>query len=301
MFDVWSTNFLNFFLVFLLLGFVNGLITGVLNLAILGTFDPSPGYFAGSMSSGTPSVGFENRALLGFANLAATATIASLVNGGMTEYAVRRRRGESIAVQPALRSGVQRFFSILGPQLLLTSLVFVVDILPLLWIISQFNLRGPNPGNAIPAIGGAILVIAVGSLFVLYLMIAWTLYAPAIMMEKARATGSLMRSLRMTKGHWWSLFGAVFAVGGLLLIINSALVLPAAALHNPWVTLGAIALTTGLAGSWSVILAAVAYDLLVRQPTFGGPPYFQGPTIGPPVGVAQAPRPPPPASPPSGP
>ena len=105
----------------------------------------------------------------------------------------------------------------------------------------------------------------------------------------------------MTKGHWWSLFRAVFVVGGLLLIINVALVLPAAALHNPWVTLGAIALTTGLAGSWSVILAAVAYDLLVRQPTFGAPTNFQGPTIGPPVGVAQAPRPPPPASPPSGP
>ena len=300
MFDVWTKNFANFFVVFLVLGLVNGLIGGLLGLVIYGTFGPNFGLFPGGPPAGVSTAALGNVLLFAILSVLAGAIVNSIVTGGMTEYAVRRFRGESISLEGALRRGLERFLSILGANILLTLLTLGLVFLPLLLIFLPLSAGGTvDPATALGAICGGLVWLAVGGVVALYVGIAMSLYAPAIMMENANATGSLMRSWRVTKRHWWSLFGAFLIMVILSGIISAALGLPTAFLRNPVVTILAAALASGIVGAWSVILASVAYDLLVRQPSFGPPPYYPGVGMAPPAGAAQAPPPPPaPPSPP---
>jgi hypothetical protein len=66
------------------------------------------------------------------------------------------------------------------------------------------------------------------------------------------------------------------------------------------VTLLVSALVSGITGSWFVILFAVAYDIILRQPMFVAPPYYAGPTTAPPASAPSTPAPPlaPPGPPP---
>ena len=301
-FDVWAKNLLNFFVVFFGLALVNGLIAGLLALAILGTFVSGSGILPASPASFTSS-SLGRFLLLAAATIVATAILNSVVTGGMTEYAVRRYRGESVLVERSIRRGLDRFMSILGANFLLTLLTFGLIILPLLLIISGAFLVGgsTDPGSAIALLCGGLVALAVGGLVALYLSIGLSLYAPAIMMEDKGAVDGLMRSWKITKGHRWSLFGALFVVGILVLIITLAITLPAALIPGPVPTFVAAAIASGLVGSLSVILAGVAYDLIVRQWTFGAPPWFPGGAIAPPAGASQTPQPPPGRSPPPGP
>ena len=301
MFDVWAKNFLNFLVVFLSLAFLNALIAALLAFAILGTFVsgsgvlPAPAGFTGS-SLGALLV-------LSAGTFVSAVILNSAVIGGMTEYAVRRYRGEAVPLERALRRGFDRFLSILGGNFLLTMLTFGLIILPLLLILYGTFLVGgsANPGSAIGLLCGGLAALAVGGLVALYLSIALSLYAPAIMMENKRAVDGLMRSWQITKGYRWSLFGAIFVAGILALVITLAITLPTALVFGPIANLVAGAIASGLVGSLSVILAGVAYDLIVRQRTFGARPYFPGSTISPPAGAMQTPRPPPGQSPPPGP
>jgi hypothetical protein len=66
------------------------------------------------------------------------------------------------------------------------------------------------------------------------------------------------------------------------------------------VSLVTSAIAAGIVGSWTIILEAVAYELISREATFVRPyppPYYPGPTMAPPPGTAQAPPQPPPAPP----
>ena len=299
-FDVWTKNFANFFVVFFVLGLVNGLIGGLLGLAIYGTFGPATSLFPGGPPSGVPTVALGNILFFLILYVLAGAVVNSFVTGGMSEYAVRRFRGESITLERALRRGLERFLSILGANILLTLLTLGLVFVPLLLIFLPFAAGGTvNPATAIGAICGGLVLLVVGSLVALYVGIAMSLYSPAIMMENANATGGLMRSWRITKRHWWSIFGAFLVMLILSSVISGAIGLPFAFLRNPYVTILATAIASGIVGGLFVILASIAYDLLVRQPSFGPPTYYPGVTMAPPAGAAQAPPPPPaPPSPP---
>jgi len=300
MFDVWTKNFANFFVVFFVLALVNGLIGGFLGLAIYGTFGPVISFFPGGPSSSVPTAALGNVLLYAILSVLAGAVVNSIVTGGMTEYSVRRFRGESITLEQALRRGLDKFLSILGANFLLTLLILGLVFVPLLLIFLPFAAGGSvNPATAIGAICGGFVLLAVGGLVALYVGIAMSLYSPAIMMENSNATGGLMRSWRITKRHWWSIFGAFLITVILAGIISAAIGFPLAFLRNPYVSILAAALASGIVGAWFVILASVAYDLLVRQPSFGPPPYYPGVTMAPPAGAAQTPPPPPaPPSPP---
>src|SRR5207244_5916627 len=134
-----------------------------------------------------------------------------------------------------------------------------------------------------------LVFLPIGGLIALYVAIAMSLYAPAIMMENATATSGLMRSWRLTKRHWWSLFGAILAAGLLGGFIVLVITTPISLLRSPFATILAAALANGLVGAWSVILASVAYDLLVRQPSYAPPAYYSGVALPPPAGAAQQP------------
>ena len=213
MFDVWTKGFKDFFLVFLVLGLVNGLLGTLLAFALFGVFvNPSSGIVPSL--TGLPSTNLVT--LILFVILAAISgvIINSIVTGGMAYYSVRRFRGEAITLEAALRKGLEKFLSIFGANFLLSILVFAVILVPLLLLLPLAFAGGTiDPTSAIATICGALVLLVVGGVIALYLSVAMSLYAPAIMFEDTNAVGGLARSWRLTKGHWWSLFGAIVVAG----------------------------------------------------------------------------------------
>lgn len=305
MFDVWVKGFKDFFLVFLVLGLGTGLLGSLLTYAVLGTFVPPTGFVPGSPPSGVTSANLVT--LLVFAVVLAIVGIvlSAIVGGGMTEYSVRRVRGEAITLEQALRRGLEKFLSILGASLLLGLLVFAVILIPLLLLL-PLAFAGPafDPTSGLALICGALALFVVGGVFALYIGVRMSLYAPAIMIENTNAVGGLKRSWAIMKGHWWSLFLPLLAATILASIVNTAITTPAGVLRNPILSIVAAAISSAITGAWSIIVAAVAYDLIVRERMLvppAAPPYYAGPATGTPPGTAQGPPSPPPPAPPRGP
>ena len=310
LFDVWTKNFLPFFVVYLALGAATGALGAVVSYAIFGSVSLGGGFF-GVPSTTLPTVNLGLLVLSLIATFAISAILTSIVSGAMTEYAVRRYRGEPMTVEQAFRRGLQRFLSVLGANILLGLLILGLVTLPFALILVALvaGLGGSTSAVAILC-GGLILLVLLGVL-ALFLYISLALYTPAIMMENESAVGGLSRSWQMTKGHRWSLFAAILVTGILVTVISGAISFPLGLIGSAggpivasFASVVSSALVSAFVGSWIVILVAVAYDLLVRHPTpyFGAaPPYMPGPAVAPPPGAAQV-GPPPPSGPlPSGP
>jgi hypothetical protein len=302
MFDVWTKNFVDFFLVYIVLALVTGALQAGAAIAIFGSF-AGGGFLPGA--SAPTGVGIEAVVLFAVASVVLSVILASIVVGGMTEYAVRRFRGEPMPLQRALRRGLERFLSILGANVLLTLIVFALVLLPIVLFIPVLALGGGDPSTVLAAICGLVLALIIGGVVAVWLYIALSLFAPAIMMENAGAIDGLSRSWRLTKGHRWSIFGATVITAILTAVISGAITLPAAFLGNPIVTILAAALASGIVGPLFVILAAVAYDLILRlpAPVYGAPPPYGPPSYpySTPFVPPASPPQPPPASPPPNP
>ena len=308
MFDVWSKNFLNFFVVFLILSLITGTVGAVLSYAVFGTFDPGGGFVPGSPPASALNVDVATLLLYGIAAVVIAAIIGSIVTGGMTEYAVRKHRAESMTLQQALRRGLDKFLSILGANILLTVIIFGLILTPILLIFPAIAVGSGNPSGALALICGLFVGLIVGGFVAIFVYVACSLYPPAIMMENESAIGGLSRSWAITKGYRWSLFGAILVAAILTGLVSAAITLPVDVIQDrnvrAVVRIVASAIASGIVGAWFVILAAVAYDLIVRQPPslFGAPPpYAPGVGYGPTPGIAPAPPTQPQAPPPGGP
>ncbi len=287
-FEVWSKDLVSYFVVYLVLAAVTGVIGGALSLALIGTFGVGgivPGTPSGAVPSGTSVLSL---LLFAAAAIVASAILSSIVAGGMTEFAVRRFRGESMTVKDALRRGIQRFLSILGANILLTliilALVFVPLVLILALVFAAASGGGAFSGAGIALVCGLLAALVIGGILAIYVYVAMSLYAPAIMMEGAGAVDGLKRSWAMTKGHRLSLFGALFVVFLLSAVVTGAITFPAG-LAGLWVvSLVASALASAIVTPWAIILVAVAYDLIARPfPTVGtAPPAAPGSPLAPP-------------------
>ena len=309
LFDVWTKNFLPFFVVYLALGAATGVLSVAVSFALFGTV------YIGGAFPGVPATTV-SAAKIGLILLYAIATfvisviLTSIVTGAMTEYAVRRYRGESMTVEQALRRGLERFLSILGANVLLGLMILGLVTFPLILILFAL-VAGVSGGAGVIALlcGGLILFVVLGGLAI-FLYVSLALYAPAIMMENSNAVGGLSRSWQMTRGHRWSLFGAILVTSLLAGVIGAAISVPLGLtslvgdpIVSAFVSIVSSAFVSALVGPWIVILVAVAYDLIARHPTpfFGAaPPYAPGPAVAPPRGAAQT-GPSPPSGPPPGP
>jgi len=313
LFDVWTKNFLPFFVVYLALGAATGALSVFLQFVIFRSVYLGGG-FGGLPATTFPTLNLGLILLYAVSIFIVSAILTSIVTGAMTEYAVRRYRGEPMTVERALRRGLERFLGVLGANLLLGLILFGLVTIPLLLILVALvsGLSGATGTTALLC-GGVILFVVLGVL-ALFLYVSLILYAPAIMMENASAVGGLSRSWQMTRGHRWSLFGAILVASILAGIIGLAISVPLNFTGSQVGPIGAAvvsvvssALVSAFVGSWIVILVAVAYDLMVRRPIpyFGAaPPYTPG-FVAPPPGAAQVgPSPatgPPPSGPPPGP
>ncbi len=216
--------------------------------------------------------------------------LGAIVNGGMSFFAVERHREHPVALATAIKRGLDHFLSIIGASILVGLVVGGLFLLAFAMVI------GGIVGRSLGLIGIGLSLLLVAIPVAIFLGIALSLFTPAIMMENEDAIGSLGRSWRLTQGRRLSLFGAYLLLGIIGAIISAIITLPANLTRNPVVSAAAAAIARGIAGSWSLIGAAVAYDLIVRYT----PASFQyyGPGWGTPAPpYMPQPRPPPPPGP----
>src|SRR5207244_11967040 len=132
-------------------------------LSIYGTFGPVISFFPGGPPSSVPTAALGNILLYAILSVLAGAVVNSIVTGGMTEYSVRRFRGESITLEQALRRGLDKFLSILGANFLLTLLILGLVFVHLLLIFLPLAAGGSVlPETAIVDISCFFDLVAVG-------------------------------------------------------------------------------------------------------------------------------------------
>ena len=303
-FDVYSKNFVAFFVVYLVLGAVLATINVLASLYLTNLITP--------LIPTDPTAPVDVNAL--FAALGAAIGIAiliwlvsfivtSVVAGGMTQFAVVRNRDQPAQVSPSISAGIRRLGSVMAGSFLY-GLIAASPLLAAFAVI-LVGIFSRNLG----VIGMGILLFIPLGILAIFLYLAIALFLPAIMMENRGALDSLGRSWQLTKGYRLSLFGVFLVLGILTVLVSSAV-----GLLTGWATgylgvalqIAGQTFVTALTGSWTLIAVAVAYDLIVRTPTavYAPPPayptYPAFPTASPYPGTPP-PAAPPPQTPPSGP
>ncbi len=274
-FDVWIRNFLPLFVVYLLLSLITGSLSVIGSYLLLGV-----AYIPGGIGgiSFTAPTGADVVLFIVWELFAVIISLllTSAVIGGVTDFAVRQYRGEKASIMDSLRRGFQKMLSVLGANLLVTLITVGVILAPFALLVLGAVAVGSTPA-AVALICGALIALPFLGVLVIYLAIALGLYAPAIMMEDKHAVDSLYRSWDLTKGHKWSIFAAGLVVGILAGLLGAAG--SVAGIFSPIAGVIVTAIITGFTGSWFTLLAAVAYDLIVRTPPpmAWAPPYMAGP------------------------
>jgi len=185
--------------------------------------------------------------------------IQSVITATLTVFAVHRHQGTAITLGEAFRRGVPKFFSVLGASLLpglLLGAAFAA--------IAGLILYGALTVNIALICGAGVLLLAMVPITI-YITIALSLYAPPIVMEGKSAIGGLSRSWELTRGRRLTLFGVLIVLGLLIFVISLAASLPFALIANPYLSsIGGI-IATAITGSWTAIMAAVAYNLITSS------------------------------------
>lgn len=128
------------------------------------------------------------------------------------------------------------------------------------------------------AISGVLVFIALLALVIpgLYLVVAWALAVPVLLVENRKGMAALSRSRELIRGRWWPTLGLLFLVGGAGAIVSGVLtplvagLLPAgshlARAASEGVASGVVAvLTTPFAAA---ALTALYFDSRVRKEHF---------------------------------
>jgi len=185
--------------------------------------------------------------------------IQSVITASLTYFVVQRCRGTPVSLGQAFSVGAPRFVSVLGASLI--PILFLSAILAAALGVLLFGLATLDLGLAC---GGALLLIALLPVAI-YVTIALSLSAPAIMMERKTAIGGLKRSWGLTRGRRLTLFLVLFVLGILIAVIQAAVTIPFLFVSNPYIAAIGGVVATALTGSWTVIMAAVAYHLIVSE------------------------------------
>lgn len=307
-FRVFFKDLAVFFLVYAVLSVVVGAIA--YGLAILffgsGILPGASGAFFGIPDvtftfTGLPSIGVFVALMAHVVVLAVLAVIiSSVVTGAMTHFAVQRLRGTAVTAGGAFEKGLERLPSVLGAQLLLNLLIIGTILAPIVGLLAGGYARN------FAVVGLSALAILVLIPVVIFVSVSLSLNAPAIMMEGVGALDGLRRSWALTRGRRFSIFGAMFIIGLLAAVV--ALVGSSVSFAYPdvAVSFAVNVFVQGVVGSWAVILAAVAYDLILKErarwaayPPYPWPYYPQQYPTGAPPPAAPPPSAPAPSPPPS--
>ncbi|WP_405390431.1 glycerophosphoryl diester phosphodiesterase membrane domain-containing protein [Streptomyces sp. NBC_01102] len=146
------------------------------------------------------------------------AMIATLFTTSVLTVVISRSvLGRTVTLSEAWAEARPRLLPLLGLTLLLSLMsvaIMAVGLLPGL-------LLGGGPGLALVFLGfiGACVVV-------LWLMIRFTLAAPALMLERQSVLTSLRRSAKLVKGNWWRTFGILALTYLLVLVVTLIIAIP---------------------------------------------------------------------------
>ncbi|MEV0024235.1 glycerophosphoryl diester phosphodiesterase membrane domain-containing protein [Streptomyces atroolivaceus] len=144
------------------------------------------------------------------------AMIATLVTTSVLTVVISRSvLGRGVTLPEAWSEARPRLLPLLGLTLLLSLMsaaIMAVGLLP------GLALGGGAAGLAL-----AFLGFIAACVVVLWLMIRFTLAAPALMLERQSVLTSLRRSAKLVKGNWWRTFG-ILALTYLLVIVLTLII-----------------------------------------------------------------------------
>jgi hypothetical protein len=124
--------------------------------------------------------------------------------------------GEDVTVGVAWRAARPQLWRLVGLTLLVGLIlagIVVVSLIP--------AFIGGATGDTSPGLATLIIFCTLaGFLTGFWMLIKLSLAAPALMLEKQGIRASLARSLRLTRGKWWRIFG-ITALGWLMTIVLS--------------------------------------------------------------------------------
>jgi hypothetical protein len=191
--------------------------------------------------------------------------LAYVATAGICYGTFAALRGGKPRLGSVLRQGFNHFFPVLGVAIL-TLLALAATLLP---------------GTVIGALGGRglLVVLFLISLIPMFMVLTVLWVAiPACVVERPGVTASLGRSVTLTKGNRWRLFGIIV----ILMLVNWGISLLSNVVTVPLASFGASAatkaiagglvgiVTTGLYTALNAVMAAVAYhDLRVAKEGIG--------------------------------
>ncbi len=264
-FNVWTKNFLEFFVVYVLLAAV---ILGLTDLGgILLLHTPVLSGAFGGVTTVPSFTSLDLGAFVAYELLVALVSwfFGSIAIGSMTDFSVRRYRGEKVRLGESFSRGFQRLPSVLGANFLVTLATTGAIVLPLFVALMGVLSFATSPGVAVGVLCGFVVALPFLLVLILYLLLSLFLYGPAIMVEGAAAVDSLQRSWTLTKGYKWSIFGTALILGILSVLFSVVAFVVGLVAANGLVTLVASILLSGLTGGWFTILAAVVYHLIIQD------------------------------------
>ncbi|WP_406148460.1 glycerophosphoryl diester phosphodiesterase membrane domain-containing protein [Streptomyces sp. NBC_01012] len=144
------------------------------------------------------------------------ALIATLITTSVLTVVISRSvLGRGVTLSEAWSEARPRLLPLLGLTLLLGLMSIAIMVVGLL------------PGLALGSGGGGLALTVLGFLagcaVVLWLMVRFTLAAPALMLERQPVLTSLRRSAKLVNGSWWRTFG-ILALSYLLVIVLTLII-----------------------------------------------------------------------------
>ncbi|MFH8383105.1 hypothetical protein ACH4E7_19485 [Kitasatospora sp. NPDC018058] len=147
----------------------------------------------------------------------------ALATALLTVVVSRAVLGRSVTAGDAWRDARPRLLQLLGLTVLTTLMssgALLLGFTPLLGY--QASGSGTPATEALLALVGLLTVPAA-----VWLLIRYSLAAPALMLEKQGVMTALSRSRRLVRGSWWRIFGIVVLSKVLSVIIGMVLLIPA--------------------------------------------------------------------------
>ena len=181
--------------------------------------------------------------------------------------------GQDMDWRRALREGSARFFSILW----LVVLILFALVVPAAGVV----VLAVIPAAAhIPAL--AVVMAVLGGIgwvvFAVWFGTCTRLAVPTLMIEDIRGWKAVRRSLRLCRGHWWSVFGtqllAYLIVGVLTVVLGVVTAVVAVASHDSTTAAAVVSFFTRTASLTiatpftAAVLVVIAIDLRVRKEGF---------------------------------
>jgi hypothetical protein len=165
----------------------------------------------------------------------ATMILSPIAHGAMTVAIGNVYRGQPIGFIDAYRASLRRVIALLGTALLATLGILV----------------------------GFILLVLPG----LYLMVAWQLVTPIVMLEGIAGSPALSRSSDLLRGHLWRAFGIIMLSVIIVALLNSVLPLLVSGIPFAHTIVSAVAQSVGYAFSTGV-LVVLYFDMRCRKENF---------------------------------